>query len=77
LDKGQQQILLCILKQQAGIVRVEHFDARVLEKMRHMDKHAVDVALRKLLHKPRAVMQSVRCMPAYFMSFFRTSPYIP
>jgi hypothetical protein len=74
-DKGQQQILRMILQQQAGIVRSEHFDAKVLQQIQHMDKGAVNVALRKLLNKQREVMQGVRCMPAYFTTFFRNAQF--
>jgi hypothetical protein len=66
-------VFLFFLKQHAGLVQVEHFDAQVLQQIRRMNKDAVDVTLHKLLNKPRERMQDVRRMPAYFMSFFRSA----
>jgi hypothetical protein len=73
LDKEQQQVLQYILMKFDDIVLAEHFDSLVLQQIRRMERCDVDAALDQLKYKSREKMETVRFMPAYLASFFRTA----
>jgi hypothetical protein len=58
---------------QEGVLRLEHFDALVVQQIRCMERKAVDLALHQLRNKSQEKMRGVRFMSAYLASFFRTA----